>query len=260
MNKTFASAEEAIQDIPDGASIAVGGFGLVGVPIMLIRALRDKGIRDLEIISNNCGIDEWGLGELLVNHQIRRMVSSYVGENKEFARQYLAGEIELEFAPQGTLAERLRAGGSGIPAFYTASGVGTLFAEGGLPWLYKDGEVVKASPKRDVRTFGSLGTEREYVLEEAITTDFALVRAEKADTAGNLMFSKATRAFNPVVAMAGQITIAEVVEIVEQGEIDPDEVHLPGIFVHRVVKQTPEIAKDLPMERQTTRPRQNEKE
>jgi len=253
MDKTFASALDALRDIPDGASIAVGGFGLVGVPILLIRALKQLGTRDLEIVSNNCGIDDWGLGELLANRQIRRMISSYVGENQEFARQYLSGEIELEFAPQGTLAERMRAGGAGIPAFYTASGVGTLFAEGGLPWRYENGEVVAASPRRHIQTFATLGEEREYVLEEAIATDFSLVRAERGDRHGNLVFSRSTRAFNPVVAMAGRLTIAEVVELVEPGEIDPDEVHLPGIFVHRIVEQTAEIAADLPMERRTTR-------
>ncbi|MFV0372628.1 CoA transferase subunit A [Microbacterium sp.] len=254
MDKTSASALEAVHDIPDGASIAVGGFGLVGVPIMLIRALKERGIRDLEIISNNCGVDDWGLGELLSGHQIRRMISSYVGENKEFARQYLSGEIELEFAPQGTLAERLRAGGSGIPAFYTASGVGTLFAEGGLPWRYRDGEVVVASPTRPTAVFSSLGPEREYVLEEAIAPDYALVRAERGDRHGNLVFARATRAFNPIIAMAGRTTIAEVVDLVEPGQIDPDDVHLPGIYVHRIVQQTPQIATDLPMERRTTRP------
>lgn len=253
MDKTYASALDAVRDIPDGASIAVGGFGMVGVPVMLIRALKELGTHDLEIVSNNCGVDDWGLGELLASHQIRRMISSYVGENKEFARQYLAGEIELEFAPQGTLAERLRAGGSGIPAFYTASGVGTLFAEGGLPWRYQNGEVVAASPAKPTKTFASLGKQREYVLEEAIVTDYALIRAERGDRHGNLVFAKSTRAFNPVAGMAGGLTIAEVVDLVEPGEIHPDEVHLPGVFVHRIVEQSSDIAADLPMERRTTR-------
>lgn len=253
MDKTYESALDAVRDIPHGASVAVGGFGLVGVPIMMIRALKELGTHSLEVVSNNCGVDGWGLGELLLNHQIRRMISSYVGENKEFARQYLAGEIELEFAPQGTLAERLRAGGSGVPAFYTASGVGTMFAEGGLPWRYENGEVVVVAPPKETRSFGSLGPERDYVLEQAIVTDYSLVRAEKGDRHGNLVFGQATRAFNPVVAMAGRVTIAEVVELVEPGEIHPDDVHLPGIFVHRVVQQSSEVIEDLPIEKRTTR-------
>lgn len=260
MDKTFENALDAVRDIPSGASIAVGGFGLVGVPIMLIRALKALGTNRLEIVSNNCGVDDWGLGELLMNRQIRRMISSYVGENKEFARQYLSGEIELEFAPQGTLAERLRAGGSGIPGFYTASGVGTMFAEGGLPWKYKNGNIVTTSPRKETRTFRDGEETREYVLERAITTDYALVRAEKGDRHGNLVFARATRAFNPVVAMAGRVTIAEVAELVEPGEIDPDEIHLPGIFVHRITQQTTEAAADLPIERRTTRPAAQEAE
>lgn len=258
MDKTVESASAAIAGIQSGAKIAVGGFGLVGVPIMLIRALRASGIRDLEVISNNAGVDGWGLGELLETRQIRRMISSYVGENKEFARQYLTGEIELEFAPQGTLAERMRAGGSGIPAFYTASGVGTLFAEGGLPWKYGPaGDVLVSSPAKETRMLSALGTESEYVLEEAIVADYALVRAERGDRHGNLVFAKATRAFNPAVAMCGRITIAEVAELVEPGEIDPDDVHLPGIYVHRIIEQTPEAASELPVEKLKTRSSQN---
>lgn len=256
MDKTFSSAMKAVEDIPSGSSIAVGGFGLVGVPIMLIRALKQLGTNELEVISNNAGVDDWGLGELLVTRQIRRMIASYVGENKEFARQYLEGELELEFSPQGTLAERLRSGGSGIPAFFTASGVGTWFAEGGMPWRYNpDGEVLVYSPAKETRRLDTLGEEREYVLENAIVADYAFVRAAKGDRHGNLVFEKATRAFNPVVAMSGRVTIAEVLELVEPGEIDPDSVHLPGIYVHRVVQATPEVATELPIEKLTTRPR-----
>lgn len=255
MDKTYESAAEAIADINPGASIAVGGFGLVGVPVMLIRALKARGTDNLEVISNNCGVDDWGLGELLVTRQITRMISSYVGENKEFARQYLAGEIELEFAPQGTLAERLRAGGAGIPGFYTPAGVGTLFAEGGLPWRYDgSGGVLIQSPPKETRRFDEMGEARDYILERAIVPDFAFVRAERGDRHGNLVFSKSTRAFSPSAAMAGRITIAEVIDLVEPGEIDPDEVHLPGIFVHRVVQVTPAIAADLPIEKLKTRP------
>lgn len=254
MDKTYRSAAEAVADIHPGATIAVGGFGLVGVPIMLIRALGELGVGDLEVISNNAGVDGWGLGELLASRQISRMISSYVGENKEFARLYLSGEIELEFVPQGTLAERMRAGGSGIPAFYTASGVGTMFADGGLPWRYSSsGEVVVASVPKETRTLSSLGGERDYVLEHALVADFSLVRADVADRHGNLVFAKAERAFNPVVATCGRITIAEVRHIVEPGEIDPDDVHLPGIYVHRVVQQTPEAAAELPIEKRTVR-------
>jgi 3-oxoacid CoA-transferase subunit A len=257
MDKRVASAAEAVADIPDGASIAVGGFGLNGVPIELIRALLASDTADLEIVSNNLGVDGWGLGLLLAAGRIRRAIGSYVGENKEFARQYLSGEIELELTPQGTLAERLRAGGAGIPAFYTASGVGTLVSEGGLPWRYAaDGSVAVSSPPKPTATFDVLGRETEYVLETAIRTDFALVRAAKADWHGNLVFEKSARNFNPLVGMAGRLTIAEVDEVVEPGEISPDEVHLPGIYVDRVVGLTPEQANDLPIEKRTVRTRQ----
>src|SRR4051794_26446424 len=207
MDKTVASAEEAIADIPDGASIAVGGFGLVGVPITLIRALLARGTSELSVVSNNCGVDGWGLGLLLHEHRIRRVAASYVGENKEFARQYLSGELEVELTPQGTLAERLRAGGSGIPGFYTATGVGTQVADGGLPWRYApDGSVAVASPPKETHTFDVDGGHREFVLERGIVTDFALVRAWKGDRHGNLVFHASARNFNPPVAMAGRVT------------------------------------------------------
>jgi 3-oxoacid CoA-transferase subunit A len=256
MDKTFSSAAAAVADIPDGASLAVGGFGLVGVPIVLIRALLAQGTTDLRVASNNCGVDGWGLGELLGEGRISRVIASYIGENKDFARRYLGGELEVELTPQGTLAERLRAGGTGIPAFFTASGVGTMVAEGGLPWRYgPDGEVTVQSPPKETRTLTTFGQETEYVLEEAIVTDFALVRAARGDRHGNLVFEKSARNFNPVAGMAGKITIAEVDELVEPGEIDPDQVHLPGIYVDRIIQLTPEQASDLPIEKVTTRPK-----
>jgi 3-oxoacid CoA-transferase subunit A len=232
IDKTVSSAADAVADIVAGSSLAVGGFGLCGIPSVLIQAVYDAGVDDLKVVSNNCGVDEWGLGILLYAKRISRMTSSYVGENKEFARQYLAGELELELTPQGTLAERLRAGGAGVAAFYTATGVGTQISEGGLPWRYAaDGSVAVASPAKEVRTFAG----RDYVLEEAITTDFALVHARKADRQGNLVFHESARNFNPLCAMAGRVTIAEVEEIVDPGALDPDEVHLPGVFVQRIV-------------------------
>ncbi|MCU1408139.1 MAG: succinyl-CoA--3-ketoacid-CoA transferase [Microbacteriaceae bacterium] len=256
MDKKFSSAAAAVADIPDGASLAVGGFGLVGVPIVLIRALLAQGTTDLRVASNNCGVDGWGLGELLGEGRISRVIASYIGENKDFARRYLGGELEVELTPQGTLAERLRAGGTGIPAFFTASGVGTMVAEGGLPWRYgPDGEVTVQSPPKETRTLTTFGQETEYVLEEAIVTDFALVRAARGDRHGNLVFEKSARNFNPVAGMAGKITIAEVDELVEPGEIDPDQVHLPGIYVDRIIQLTPEQASDLPIEKVTTRPK-----
>ena len=233
MDKVVSSCADAVRDIPTGASLAVGGFGLNGIPQHLIDAVLETGATNLETVSNNCGIDGWGLGVLLYAKRIARTIGSYVGENKEFERQYLSGEIEVELVPQGTLAERLRAGGSGIPAFYTPAGVGTLVADGGLPWRYHaDGSIALASPKKETRDFNG----RTYVLEEAIVTDFALVRASLGDRHGNLVFHKATRNFNPLCAMAGRITIAEVEELVEPGEIDPENVHLPGIYVQRVVQ------------------------
>ncbi|CAM4094796.1 CoA transferase subunit A [Psychrobacter arenosus] len=214
-SKVFGSANEALADIiQDGQTLAIGGFGLCGIPEDLIVALRDTGVKDLTCISNNAGVDDFGLGLLLKTRQIKKMISSYVGENKEFERQYLGGELEVDLTPQGTLAEKLRAGGAGIPAFYTATGVGTQVAEG-----------------KETRDFDG----RTYVLEHSLTADVALVKAQKADKAGNLIFNKTARNFNPDCAMAGKITVAEVEEIVEIGELNPDEIHLPGIFVQRIV-------------------------
>ncbi|WP_086665997.1 CoA transferase subunit A [Lentzea kentuckyensis] len=248
MNKIVASAAEAVSDVDDGATLAVGGFGLCGVPKVLINALYDKGAGSLGIVSNNCGAMDQGLSVLLSAGRIARVTGSYIGQNKEFARQYLAGEIEVELIPQGTLAERLRAGGTGIPAFYTPAGVGTLVADGGLPWRYHpDGTVAIASPAKEVREFDG----REYVLEQSIRTDFALVRAARADRFGNLVFEKSARNFNPLAAMAGRVTIAEAEELVDV--IDPDEVHLPGIFVQRVVELSPEQATDKSVEFRTVR-------
>jgi len=232
MSKIYASAADAVADIPSGASLAVGGFGLCGIPDVLIAALAAGTATDFEVFSNNCGTDGHGLGILLEDRRIRRVTASYVGENKEFARQYLSGELEVELTPQGTLAEKMRAGGAGIPAFFTPSGVGTPISEGGLPWRYTaDGSVALASPPKEVREFGG----REYVLEESITADFSLVHAMVADTEGNLVFNKAAMNFNPLAAMAGRVCVAQVEVIVEAGELDPEQVHLPGIFVDRIV-------------------------
>ncbi|MEO6309858.1 MAG: CoA transferase subunit A [Leifsonia sp.] len=232
INKVVASAAEAVADVPDGASLAVGGFGLCGIPSALIQALHDRGTTGLETISNNCGVDDWGLGILLADHRIRRTVSSYVGENREFARQFLAGELEVELTPQGTLAEKLRAGGAGIPAFYTPAGVGTQVSEGGLPQRYNtDGSVAVASEPKEVRRFDG----NDYVLERSVTPDFALVHAIKGDRYGNLVFHAAAANFNPLAAMAGRITIAQVEELVEPGDLDPEQIHTPGIYVQRVV-------------------------
>lgn len=247
MDKVVTSAAAAVADIGDGASLAVGGFGLCGVPFTLINAVYEQGATGLSVVSNNCGTAGRGLGRLLEAGRIARATASYIGENKEFARQYLAGEIEVELVPQGTLAERMRAGGSGIPAFYTPAGVGTLVAEGGLPWRYgADGGVVIASPAKEVREFGG----RPYVLEESLTTDFALVRALRGDRFGNLVFEKSARNFNPLCAMAARTAIAEVEELTE---LDPDEVQLPGVFVRRVVPLTPGQAADKPIEKRTVR-------
>ncbi len=213
-NKVWSSFSEAVADIGDGSTLIVGGFGLCGIPEKLIDAIKDKGAKDLTVVSNNCGVDDWGLGLLLANKQIKKMVASYVGENKIFEQQFLSGELEVELTPQGTLAERIRAGGAGIPGFYTATGVGTPIAEG-----------------KEVKIFNG----KEYLLEEGIIGDFALVKAWKADTMGNLVFRKTSRNFNPLAATAGKITIAEVEEIVEAGELDPDEIHTPGIYVQRVL-------------------------
>ena len=215
MNKIYPSAAKALEGIVrDGQLMAVGGFGLCGIPEALIDAVRDSGVSDLTVISNNAGVDCFGLGKLLETRQIKRMISSYVGENKEFERQYLANELELEFTPQGTLAEKLRAGGAGIPAFFTRTGVGTLVAEG-----------------KEIREFDG----HDYVMERALNPEVALVKAQKADKSGNLVFRRTARNFNPAAAMAGKTTIVEVEQLVEVGEIDPDDVHLPGIYVSRIV-------------------------
>ncbi|QRX83063.1 CoA transferase subunit A [Glaciimonas sp. PAMC28666] len=215
MNKVYPDAISALAGIvSDGQTVAVGGFGLCGIPEALIAALRDSGVQNLTAISNNAGVDGFGLGQLLTTRQIKKMIASYVGENKEFERQYLAGELELEFTPQGTLAEKLRAGGSGIPAFFTKTGVGTLIAEG-----------------KEVREFDG----EKYIMERSLVADISLVKAYKADKSGNLVYNKTARNFNPNIAMAGKITVVEVEHLVEVGEIDPDEVHTPGIFVHRIV-------------------------
>ena len=256
MDKVVASAAEAVNGIVNGSSLAVGGFGLCGIPSVLIAEIHRRGITDLEAVSNNCGVDEWGLGVLLKDRRIRRMVASYVGENKEFERQYLSGELEVELTPQGTLAEKLRAGGAGIPAFFTATGVGTQVADGGMPWRYAaDGTIVKASPPKETRELDWHGDRRVFVLEAAITTDFALVRAWKGDRHGNLVFRQSARNFNPLAAMAGRVTIAEVEHLVDPGEIDPDAVHLPGIYVQRVLLLTPEQAGDKHIERRTVQPK-----
>ena len=255
LNKVVGSAAEAVADIPSGASLAVGGFGLAGIPWFLIEALLEQGASDLTIVSNNCGVDGAGLGLLLEARRISRVIASYVGEKKEFARQYLAGELTVELTPQGTLAERMRAGGSGIGAFFTPTGVGTLVAEGGLPWRYHaDGSVALASPPKEIRSFRG----QEMVLEEGIVTDFALIRAAVVDTAGNCKFHAAARNFNPPAAMAGRISVVEAEEIVEVGALHPDEIHLPGVFVKRIVALTSEQAARKDIEKRTTRSRAKE--
>src|SRR5262245_59289652 len=248
MDKVVATAAEAVADVHVGASLAVGGFGLSGIPSELIEAVHETGVTGLHVVSNNCGVDGGGLGVLLAAGQIARVTASYIGENREFARQYLAGLITVELIPQGTLAERLRAGGCGIPAFYTPAGVGTPVADGGLPWLYgPDGSVAVASPPKEVRAFDGV----EYVLERGIVADFGLVRAFRGDRHGNLVFRKAARNFNPLAAMSGRVTIAEVEELAEPGEIDPDEVHVPGVFVQRVVPLSAERVAAKGIERLT---------
>ncbi len=218
MNKIFPSARAALQDVlKDGQTLAVGGFGLCGIPEALIAAVKDLGAKNLTAISNNAGVDDFGLGILLATRQVKKMISSYVGENKEFERQYLAGELELEFTPQGTLAEKLRAGGCGIPAFFTKTGVGTIVAEG-----------------KDVRDFDG----EKYIMERSLVSDISLVKAWKADKAGNLVYRLTAQNFNPVVAMAGKITVVEVEEIVENGQLEPAQIHTPSIYVHRIVLNT----------------------
>ena len=225
MNKVYPSAAAALADVvKDGQTIAVGGFGLCGIPEALITALRDSGVKNLTCVSNNAGVDGFGLGLLLTTRQISKMISSYVGENKEFERQFLSGELELEFTPQGTLAERMRAGGAGIPAFFTRTGFGTIVAEG-----------------KPTQVFDGVWGGKEYVMERSIRADVSLVKAWKADKEGNLVFRKTARNFNPVVAMCGKVTVVEVEEIVENGALDPDNVHTPGVFVQRLVlNRTPE--------------------
>lgn len=247
-SKVYNGAAAAVADIPTGATLAVGGFGLCGIPDVLIGAIADSdAATDLEVFSNNCGVDDHGLGILLAANKIRRITASYVGENKEFARQYLAGELEVELTPQGTLAERMRAGGVGIPAFFTPAGVGSPVADGGMPWRFDaDGAVAIASPPKETRVF----SDERYVLETAITADFALVHARFGDTDGNLVFEKSAMNFNPLAAMAGRITIAQVEELYPPGEIDPAEVHLPGVFVQRIVHTGPQ---DKRIEKRTVR-------
>ncbi|WP_313622344.1 CoA transferase subunit A [Achromobacter sp.] len=231
MDKVYASAQEALAGIvKDGQMIAVGGFGLCGIPEALIAALRDSGVKDLTCISNNAGVDGFGLGQLLNTRQVRKMIASYVGENKEFERQYLSGELELEFTPQGTLAEKLRAGGAGIPAFFTRTGVGTIVADG-----------------KEIREFDG----HQYVMERSLVPDVSLVKAHIADRSGNLVFRKTARNFNPNVAMAGKFTVVEVEEIVDTGSLDPDQIHLPGIYVQRIVLNT---TPEKRIEQRTTRP------
>ncbi|TPG29838.1 CoA transferase subunit A [Mycolicibacterium hodleri] len=246
-SKVYNSAAEAVVDISDGATLAVGGFGLCGIPDQLIDAVAQSSATNLEVFSNNCGVDGIGLGVLLSQARISRVTASYVGENKEFARQYLAGELEVELTPQGTLAERLRAGGAGIPAFFTPAGVGSPVSDGGLPWRYApDGSVALASPPKEIREFSG----KRYVLEEAITADFALVHAQLGDTDGNLVFNKTAMNFNPLAAMAGRITIVQVEELVSPGQIDPAAVHLAGVFVQRIVHTGPQ---DKKIEKRTVR-------
>jgi 3-oxoacid CoA-transferase subunit A len=219
MKRICTSFQEAVADIQDGATLMVGGFGLCGIPENVILALVEKGVKDLTVISNNCGVDDWGLGLLLKNKQIKKMVGSYVGENKEFERQVLSGEIEVELIPQGTLAEKIRAGGAGIPAFYTPAGVGTPIAEG-----------------KETRMFNG----KEYLLEEALTADFSIVRAWKGDKMGNLVYHKTARNFNPMIAAAGRVTIAEVEHLYEAGELDPNSIHTPSIYVQSLIEGTQE--------------------
>lgn len=248
MSKLVESARIAVSDIGSGNTVAVGGFGLCGIPSTLIKALLEQGTEGLEVVSNDCGVYGQGLGMLLDAGRISRVTASYVGENKEFARQYLSGELEVELTPQGTLAERLRCGGAGIGGFYVPAGTGTAVQDGGLPWRYNTrGEVEVASSPKEVRAFGGV----PMVLETGIRTDFALVRAAVADTAGNARFNLSASNFNPLAAMAGRITILEAEKVVEAGQLGPDDIHLPGIFVHRIVQLTPEQARDKHIERRT---------
>lgn len=251
----LTSVAEAVADIPDGATLVVGGFGVCGIPQVLLTALSRRDVAGFEAVSNNAGLAGRGLGLLLETGQLDRIVASYVGENREFARQYLEGELEVELTPQGTLAERLRAGGSGIGAFYTAAGVGTPVSDGGMIWRYgaggsedpADGAVL--SPAKEVREIAG----RNQVLEHAITADYSLIRAEVADTSGNLRFNKTARNFNPLAAMSGRICVVEAEKVVPVGELDPDDIHLPGVFVHRIVELTAEQTADKIIEKKTVR-------
>lgn len=246
--KVFDSPKNALFDIPKGATIMVGGFGLCGIPTCLINTLFMLNVDELTIISNNCGTTEHGLSILLKSRRIKKMISSYVGENKEFESQFLGGELEVELVPQGTLAEKIRAGGAGIPAFFTATGVGTLVGEGGLPTKYdRSGEVIKTSKPKETRIFNG----KTYILEEALTADFALVKAHLADEMGNLVFNKTARNFNPMMAMAAKVTIVEAEHIVKAGELSPDAIHLPGAYVHRIIASQSEKL----IEQRTTRTR-----
>ena len=257
MDKVVTSAAQAVADVAAGSTIAVGGFGLSGVPTVLIDALLAQGADELEIVSNNLGVDGGGLGLLLEAHRIRRAICSYIGFNKEFGRQYLAGELEVELTPQGTLAERMRAGGAGLGGFFTPAGVGTMVSDGGLPRRYgPGGEVLLASPPKEVREFR--GT--RMVFEEAIVADVALVRAAVVDRHGNCRFHSAAQNFNPPAAMCGRLTIVEAERVVEPGELDPDDVHLSGIFVQRVLQLTGEQVAAKQIEKRTTTPYQDERE
>ena len=247
MNKVVSSAAEAVRDIPDGATVLAGGFGLCGIPENCIQALRERGTRGLTVVSNNCGVDDFGLGILLRNKQIAKMVSSYVGENKEFERQYLSGELEVELTPQGTLAERIRAGGAGIPAFYTPTGAGTAISDGGLPTRYAaDGSVAVHSATKETREFDG----RLHVLEPAIRGDYAIVKAWRGDRFGNLVYRHTAMNFNPMMATAAKVTIAEVEELLDVGAIEADAVHTPGIYVHRIFRGQ---SYEKRIERKTTR-------
>lgn len=252
LDKTCASVEDAVADISDGASLSVGGFGLVGIPALLIEAVRKLGPKDLTVISNNCGTDGFGLGTLLEDRLISRTIGSYIGSNKIYAAQYLGGELSVEFTPQGTLAERMRAGGAGVPAFYTKAGVGTELATGGLPVRYNtDGTPAELSPPKESRVFDG----EEYILETAIRSDFGLIHAHKADRKGNLVFKETARNFNPEAAQCARVAVAQVEYFVD--DLDPDEVHLPGIYVDRVVVVGPQ---ETGIENRTTRPAQTAEE
>lgn len=249
MSKVLDNLEAGLKNLHDGATIMAGGFGLCGNPENLIAAIFKLGIKDLTVISNNCGTTDDGLGILLKHGRIKKMIASYVGENKNFEAQYLSGQLEVELVPQGTLAEKIRAGGAGIPAFYTPTGVGTLVSEGGLPMLYdRNGQVIKTSAKKEIREFNN----KPYVLEESLSADLAIIKAYKADSFGNLIFNKTARNFNPIMATAARLTIVEVEELVNLGELDPDAIHLSGAYVNYIFVGS---NYKKPIEQRTTRPR-----